>query len=406
MHSPTRDTPADAGSSRKSSKLVRELVDLHRLTENILRNMGNGLIAVNADGIVTHFNDQAQVITGFQPDEAIGRPCEEVFRTPGSEEQANLLRRALAMRLGEGEVDLVTADGRLVPVHLRLTPLEEEDGTTVGAVGIFVDLSEARRSEEQSRRKERLASLGELSAGVAHEIRNPLAGIGAAAQVLRKRLGDDPDRTRFTDVILEEVTRLDRIVDNLLRFARPAQPQLQETSLVECIQRVLGLQDDIARERGVRIETSLTPDIPRLYLDSDQIIQVLLNIVQNAFQAMSDGGVLTIGLRRTQKPPYIRRRAGRRASDPIEPPEPARAVEFAEVAIADTGDGIPPATLGRIFDPFFTTRRAGTGLGLSISQSIVREHGGQISITSRVGSGTTVLIHLPLEKRHGQRRRS
>lgn len=406
MHSPTRKSPATPGATHSSSSLVRELVELHRLTENILRNMGSGLIAVNADGIVTHFNDQARVITGFQPEDAIGQPCEVVFRTPGGDGQPNLLRRALSTRFGEGEVDLVTGDGRLVPIHLRLNPLEEDDGTTVGAVGIFVDLSESRRDEEQARRKERLASLGELSAGVAHEIRNPLAGIGAAAQVLRKRLGDDPDRTRFTDVILEEVTRLDKIVDNLLRFARPAQPHLAEASLVECIQRAVALVEGMAQERGVRVETRLDPEIPRLFLDADQIVQVLLNVIQNGLQAMSDGGVLSIMLRRTRKPPYVRRRAGRRATDPVEPPEPARAIEFVEVAVADTGDGIPPETLGRIFDPFFTTRRAGTGLGLSISQSIVREHGGQIAITSNVGTGTTVHIHLPLEKRHGQRRRS
>ncbi len=293
-----------------------------------------------------------------------------------------------------------------MPVQLRLTPLEEEEGPTVGAIGIFVDLTETKRAEEQARRKERLASLGELSAGVAHEIRNPLAGIGAAAQVLKKRLGEDADRTRFTDVILEEVGRLDKIVENLLRFARPAQPHLAEASLVDCINRVLGLVGEMALERGVRVDTSIDPDIPHLFLDADQIVQVLLNVVQNGFQAMSDGGVLTITLRRTQQPPYIRRRAGRRASDPMEPPEPARPVEYAEVAVTDTGDGIPADTLGRIFDPFFTTRRAGTGLGLSISQSIVREHGGMISINSTVGVGSTLLIHLPLEKRHGQRRRS
>lgn len=425
---PPASTPVRPGGP-SSSTLVRELVDLHRLTENILRNMGSGLIAINAEGIVTHFNEQAALITGCPPDQAIGRPCEEVFRTPGFASgafreaepaageggpgadappppPANLLRRALTTSFGDGEVDLLTADGRVVPVQLRLTPLEEEDGPTVGAIGIFVDLTETKRAEEQARRKERLASLGELSAGVAHEIRNPLAGIGAAAQVLKKRLGEDADRTRFTDVILEEVGRLDKIVENLLRFARPAQPHLAEASLVDCINRVLGLVGEMALERGVRVDTSIDPGIPNLFLDADQIVQVLLNVVQNGFQAMSDGGVLTITLRRTQQPPYIRRRAGRRASDPVEPPEPARPIEYAEVAVTDTGDGIPADTLGRIFDPFFTTRRAGTGLGLSISQSIVREHGGMISISSTVGVGTSVLIHLPLEKRHGQRRRN
>jgi signal transduction histidine kinase len=199
---------------------------------------------------------------------------------------------------------------------------------------------------------------------------------------------------------------LDRIVENLLRFARPAQPRLSEASLVECVARVLALVGEEARERGVRIETSIDQDIPHLYMDEEQIVQVLLNLVHNAFQAMSDGGAVTLGVRRTRKPPYVRRSAGRRASDRTAPPEPVRPVEVVEIAVRDTGDGIPKETMDRIFDPFFTTRRDGTGLGLSISQSIIREHGGFITIDSTVGRGTTVSIYLPLEKRHGQRRRA
>lgn len=366
--------------------------------------MGSGLIAVNGGGIVTHWNEQASLITGFSAPEAIGRPCEDVFRTNGT--GPNLLRRALTASFGDGEIDLLTKDDRVVPVALRLTPLEEEGSVTVGVVGIFNDLTETRRAEEQLRRKERLVSLGELSAGVAHEIRNPLAGIGAAAQLLQKRLGPDDARNQFTGIILQEVVRLDRIVENLLRFARPAQPHLMESSVVETLERLLALVEESAREKSIAIEASIDRDVPRIYMDADQILQVLLNVVQNAFQAMAGGGVLSVGLTRTVRPPYVRRSAGRRASDRVEPPEPVRPVELVEIAIRDNGHGIPKETVDRIFDPFFTTRTDGTGLGLPISQSIVREHAGFIVIDSTVGRGTTVTIYLPLEKRNGQRRRN
>ncbi len=385
------------------ANLIRELVDLHRLTENILRNMNSGLIAINGIGTVTHFNEQAASITGFSAAEAIGRPGALVFRTavPGP----SLLDKAMTTEFGDGEVDILTKDERVVPVGLRLTPLEDEHGARVGAVGIFVDLTDAKRGEEQARRRDRLVSLGELSAGVAHEIRNPLAGIGASAQVLKKRLDADDDRVRFANIILEETARLDKIVESLLSFARPARPHLSESDVTECITKVLALVTESAEDRAVTIETSIEQGIPRIHIDHDQIVQVLLNLAQNALQAMPEGGRLTIRLRRSLKSPYVRRVAGRRATDRVEPPREARPMEFVELAVEDTGDGIPKETLERIFDPFFTTRRDGTGLGLSISQSIIREHGGTISIHSTVGRGTTATIHLPLEKRHGQRRR-
>jgi signal transduction histidine kinase len=202
------------------------------------------------------------------------------------------------------------------------------------------------------------------------------------------------------------VVRLDKIVENLLRFARPAQPHLMESSVSDCVERLLALVEESAREKSIVIETSIDRDLPRIYMDADQVLQVLLNVVQNAFQAMSGGGVLTVSLKRTIRSPYVRRSAGRRATDRSEPPEPVRPVELVEIAIGDDGHGIPRETLDRIFDPFFTTRTDGTGLGLSISQSIVREHAGFITIDSAPGRGTTVMVFLPLEKRSAQRRRN
>lgn len=386
------------------ASLIRELVDLHRFTENILRNMGSGLIAINGQGVITHFNEQAAAITGYPAAGAVGQACDEVFRT--ADEGPGPLRRALTTTFDEGEIDLVTADGRTIPVALRLTPLEQEGGHPAGAVAIFDDLSDSKRAEAELRRKDRMASLGELSAGVAHEIRNPLAGIGAAAQILKKRMGPEDERTRFTDIILEEVARLDRIVDSLLRFARPAPPRLAEGSVPDCVERVFVLCGDRAHELGVTFDRNFDPAVPRLYLDADQIVQVLLNVVQNSLQAMPNGGTVTVSVQSTRKIPWVRRALGRRASDRTAPPGSSRLVDYVEITVRDTGHGIPRDALDRIFDPFFTTRREGTGLGLSISQAIVREHGGFMHIESQVGKGAAVIINLPVEKRRGPRRRA
>ena len=271
------------------------------------------------------------------------------------------------------------------------------------------DLSSTRRMQQELRRQERLATLGHLSAGVAHEIRNPLAGIGTSAQVLLKRFEAGDDRARFVQVILDEVARLDRIVTSLLQYARPRQPELQPVRLAECVVRVVALSRESADRAGVHVESEVAPRLAAVYIDPDLIHQVLLNVTLNALQAMPAGGTLRYEVRhiRRQRPP---RAPGRRLSDRRRADE-RRAVdgapgwsEIQQVRVIDTGVGIPRGTLAKLFDPFFTTKASGTGLGLSISQTIMQEHGGSIAVDSKEGRGTTVLLNFPLEKRNGERR--
>ena len=384
------------------ASLIRELVDLHHFTENILRSMGSGLIATNGQGVITHYNERAATITGWPVREALGLTGALVFRVG----EGDLFADAPPLGTREGEVDLLTRDDRLVPVSLRVTRLASEESMPAGVVAIFDDLTLLKRSEAEMRRKERLASLGELSAGVAHEIRNPLAGIGAAAQLLKKRLGEREDMVRLADIILDESARLDRIVESLLKFGRPAPPQLSAGSVLDCVRRVLALVEEKAGEAGVTFDIRMDPEVPDIYIDGDQIVQVLLNLVQNALQAMPDGGRLSVSVRVTTTSPWVRRTAGRRISDRGQLPAPTATAGFVEIRIGDTGPGIPRETLERIFDPFFTTRREGTGLGLSICQAIIREHAGLVQVESIVDRGTTAIVTLPLEKRRGARRRN
>jgi signal transduction histidine kinase len=181
---------------------------------------------------------------------------------------------------------------------------------------------------------------------------------------------------------------------------------LRRVSLPGCIDKARVLVAEAAAKQGVRVEVRAQHALPEVFADPDQLLQVLLNVFRNALEAMPRGGTLTVDTRLVESAPFVRRSGGRRAEDRILPrghsgtPRPV-----AQVRISDTGEGIRPEHLPRLFDPFFTTRATGTGLGLSICQSIVHEHGGSISAESSPGRGTTIIVELPLEKRHGQRRK-
>jgi signal transduction histidine kinase len=239
---------------------------------------------------------------------------------------------------------------------------------------------------------------------VAHEIRNPLAGIGTSAQILKRRIESGDPRGQFADLILEEVSRLDRIVESLLQFARPTTPRLSRHSILPSLDKALTLVHELAVRQDVDLKVERADSVPELFIDHDQILQVLLNVLMNALQALAKGGEITVAVAPARKRAAERGGLGRRATDRLQPRRQTPLLDVVEVRIRDNGPGIPSAVLARVFDPFFTTRTQGTGLGLSICQSIVREHGGTISIESVVGQGTTVVIDLPVEKRHGDRR--
>ena len=379
--------------------LIRELVDLSRFTEGILRTLGSAVVAVDASGRIAYVNPAAESLLGGSAATLLSRPAAQVLVMRGGESLLPTSSSLDAM----GEVDLLLPDGRIVTVDVRVSRREDAQG---GLVAILTDRTEIKRAEVSARRKERLASLGALSAGVAHEIRNPLAGIGASAQLLGERLGGDENHRRLIGLILDEVARLDRIVESMLQFARPPEPRLRLAPLEDVLDRAVGLLAEEAETTGITIETHLARELPQIWIDPDQIEQVVLNLTRNALQAMEEsGGSLTLSLRRVSRPRYVRMRSGRRREDRggVQPAE-GPLQDWVELEIRDTGHGIPPEELDRIFDPFYTTRKRGTGLGLAISEAIVREHGGMITVQSRPGHGTTVLVDLPEDKRQSQRR--
>jgi signal transduction histidine kinase len=257
---------------------------------------------------------------------------------------------------------------------VSVSPLYGPEGAILGLMGIARDMTETKKLEEQIRNSEKLASIGRLAAGVAHEINNPLGGILNCLYNLRKGTLS-PDRQEEYRLSMEEgVRRVQKIVRQLLDFSQQHAPEFALTDINQVVGQVLALTTHLFAPKRILLETGFGQGLPTIMVDRHMIEQVLMNLVLNAVQAMTDGGALTI---RTSV---------------------AEGVCLIEVR--DTGSGIPPAILPRIFDPFFTTNREGegTGLGLSVSLGIVERHGGRILVDSEVGKGSTFTLCLPVSR--------
>lgn len=395
----------------------RELKRLEAFRAAVDDALPYGFLGIDGLGRVQFLGGKAESILGVSAAEAIGRDCVSVFRPVGLEKHPLLE----AMRRPPRPLELYLAQpkGGEIPVALQLwraRPNEESRGhARAGAdaeahelrlVAFFTDLSEERSLGEAERQKDRLAVLGELSAGIAHEIRNPLTGIANCAQVLRESLDAEHSGQRFLTIVSDEVARLNRIVEGLLGYARPNRPELREGDIEDTVRRALELSHAELDAAGIRAELRVRSRIPSIYFDPHQIEQVLLNLIQNARDAMPGGGELRIDVGLVKRLPHRRRGAGRRASDRVRYVEDPPRARFVQIKITDTGSGISDEILARIWNPFFTTRPRGTGLGLPLSQSIVREHGGFLTLRSVVSKGTTALLDLPVERRQGERRRN
>ena len=240
----------------------------------------------------------------------------------------------------------------------------------MGRVILFRDLSEIQNLKEEIARGRRLAAIGRLAAGVAHEIRNPLSSIKGFATYFQDRYKDVPDDHRIAGIMIQEVERLNRVIGQLLDYARPMNVRLQPVSLGPLVLRSLELIESDARQKGIRIEKRISDSV-KVQTDPDRINQVLLNLYLNAIESMEKGGVLTVALENVPD------------SGPV------------RISVTDTGKGIPEKDLAHVFDPYFTTKSTGTGLGLAIVHKIVEMHGGDVRVKSVQGTGTSVTVSLP-----------
>jgi len=298
------------------------------------------------------------------------------------------------MRRLEAEISVpILSKGKLIGI-LNLGHKEEKEiysgedlellSTLANQAAIAIENARLYENLKQSqatlRRADRLSSLGLLTAGLAHEIRNPLVAIRTFTQLLPERYDDAEFREGFQGLALKEVDRICGLINDLLSFARPSRPNVAEENMNDVVDGIARILETEAKEKGVEITRDFGTKLPKVWIDREQMKQVFMNLILNAIQAMKEGGSIFISTRLTAKD------------------EAANSGQFVQVEVRDTGVGIPADNLDHIFDPFFTSKDEGSGLGLSISHQIVQEHGGYVTVASKVGVGTTFLINLPVGK--------
>lgn len=362
---------------QKKESDLEELEALHR---DIIQSINSGLITLDSDRRVILFNQAARSMTGLGLAEVYGRRIEELL--PGFEV-------AIARQESQGsslpeprfEMSYTRTDGRVLCLGFSISVLRDADGEETGTILGFQDLTSLKEMQDYISRMDRLAAVGRLAAGIAHEIRNPLASISGSIQMLRKSLQPvDTDR-RLMDIIVRESENLSQLISDFTQFVKPGRPEREQVMLRSAVAEVVDLFGNSPDgNSGIDIEVDISESLT-VQANRSQLHQVLWNLVLNAAQAIPERGRISIS-------------AGPR---PPETPLPGLGQNgcWVELRVRDTGTGIPSDAMDKIFDPFFTTRDRGTGLGLSIVHKIVQEHRGSISVASTPGAGSTFSLCLP-----------
>jgi two-component system nitrogen regulation sensor histidine kinase GlnL len=356
---------------------------------DVLAAFNDAVIVLDSDQRVVLFNPAAEELVRLAQVRALGATCAELFSdTPLIREMVDRV-----MRLGQNESrtdEWLWRGRRQIPVRVTCSPLWQNDQVS-GATLVLHDLGYQRTLEDSARRHESLARLGTLVAGLAHEVRNPLAGIKGAAQLLQHHPSASPDLAEYTEVIAREVNRLSALVEDLLTLGAPPKPRLAVTNVHRIIQNVVALVEPELVHAGLRLQYAFDPSLPDIEADDAQLSQVFLNLLRNAQEAMTGSGpadaeraTLTIGTR-METDFHILRGTSRSSS-------------FLRVEIADQGCGMDSDTAGQMFEPFYTTKARGTGLGLAISSKIVAEHGGIIRAAANHPYGTVITVSLPVAR--------
>ncbi len=362
---------------------TKALVELKNFNESILQNISSGILTVSMEGEVTFVNKAGASILNVDGESLVGRPLREIV---GEDSAAKLLTEtpSIGPQSSELEMDLVTGHHTFLgyTTNKRL----DSDGREAGHIVHFRDISQIREMRDTIYRMDRLVSLGMLTSGIAHEIRNPLAGIKTMAQALEKEMAVDDSRTEYVQRILKQINRLNELLKAFFTYARPVKPNRSDCDLRSIVSDILALLKQRIDSDSIRVEEYYDPRLPVLFIDGNQIEQVLMNLMINALDAMKPHGTLTLAAQNGHRsiPPYF-----------------FDSRDVIEISVSDTGGGIPKENLQTIFDPFFTTKPNGTGLGLSIVYRIIHEHHGQITVQSETGKGTTFHIYLPLFEKVG-----
>jgi PAS domain S-box-containing protein len=357
--------------------LTRELVDVKNFTESIIQSIGSGIIITEMNDTITYINKAGERILGYAKEELIGRPFnifslkEKQSATPSflnNPDDLDTRKEGWMKKKDETEFPV----GFTINNHLSIR--EER----IGKIVVFRDLTSIYKIQEEILRMDRLVSLGKLASGIAHELRNPLAGIKTTAQALGEEMSGDDSRREYLHRITKEIDRLNDLLKTFFSFAKPQNLNLVYCHIKDIINEIIPFLIKEIADKGIRFVETYHPQLPKIKVDKTQMHQVFLNLFLNAIQAMPNGGELTI-----EANPMI--------SNSLKEVKQ----NFVKIVISDTGRGIPSQIVHKIFDPFFTTKSKGIGLGLSITYQIIKKHGGTIKVESQWEKGTSFVINLP-----------
>ncbi len=367
-----------AASNKKADegqRLTKALEDLGQFTESIVEIVQDGLITIDGKGKVLYFNKAAQEILGYARKRVIGRNIEDIFSREDIERILAGGFRAGEARVGK-ETTLKKFNGDAVSIGTSTTVYTDSAGNIQGHIITFKDLTEIHRMQEEILRMDRLASLGEISSGIAHEIRNPLAAIKTTAQAMEEEMETDDPKREFLSRIVKEIDRLDTMLRTFFSFAKPKRPMFVRCDIRDVVKEVLLLLNKDVKNNQIELLEKYAPNLPAVHGDFQQLQQVFLNLFLNSIEFMDPSREKKIFITAWEKKTSQKKR-------------------LLEVSVTDTGVGIDDEHINKIFDPFFTTTAKGTGLGLSITYRIVQRHGGSIVVNSKKGQGTTFIINLP-----------
>jgi PAS domain S-box-containing protein len=352
-----------------------------RFFRHLVASMRNGVIAFRRDGVLTLINDEAYRMFGLvRAPGDIGRPFADVLK--GRLDVIRVLTSAFELSHLPNRAEVRLKDlGRVI--GYTLSRVKDDDGRVIGAVMFFKDLTQVEQLEERERLRNRLASLGEMAAGIAHELKNPLAGIEVMAGLLRRQVPDSPDAQSLLADIISEAKLANAIVVEMLEFVRPLRLQVERTDLNTVLHQAITLAETKVPRGEVAVDIALPPDLPMIDGDEHQLCQVFTNLLANALEALDGAGHIGIAGTTTVigEDPAI---AG--------PHQPARMIV---VDVTDDGPGVPAELTDKIFDPFFSTKPQGSGLGLAIVRKIVDAHDGRIDVNSSP-AGTCFRVTLPV----------
>lgn len=352
------------------ARATQHLANLQAFNERIIESIHSGLVTTDIHGKILSFNRAAEELTGYKSAQVMNKNLQELFPEVTQEVSfgSDLSNIVKARRF---TTVCNSAHGKQMHLGMTASPLSSETGETRGLVFSFQDLTEIIKLEQEVRRRDRLAAMGKMAAGIAHEIRNPLAAMRGSIQLLQSELELSEDQAYLMKIVLRESDRLDKIVSDFLAYARPSPVNLVDFDLVAMVNETVSLLCYSAEyNESHRIVTDLPKKSMQIKADSNQIRQVIWNLTRNALQAMPDGGVLTLSVRELEQDELV-------------------------IAVKDTGVGMREVDMERMFEPFNSSRQGGTGLGLAIVYQIVSDHNGQISVESKPNQGTTFTVRLP-----------